>query len=129
LEAPDGLGVETPAVLLPSAGEIAWRIRPRATGSYGLRVHWGGTVLDKTLLVSDAVARRSPVRPDSGLLNQLRYPSEAPLPSGRGVAAITIDYPERDVSIAGWNVGWVAVYLGLTLIFAFALKRPFKVEM
>ena len=32
-------------------------------------------MLSKTLLVSDAVARRSPVRPGAGLLNQLLYPS------------------------------------------------------
>src|SRR5215208_4109224 len=39
LEAPDGLRIETPSVWLPSAGEVAWRIKPRATGSYELRVH------------------------------------------------------------------------------------------
>ena len=67
LEAPEAVGVETPAVVLPSEREIVWRIRPRAAGSYDLRVHLGGTVLSKTLLVSDAVARRSPVRPDDRL--------------------------------------------------------------
>ncbi len=54
-------------VLLPSEREIAWRIRPRAAGSYELRVHLGGTVLSKTVLVSDAVTRRSPVRPGTRL--------------------------------------------------------------
>ena len=86
LEAPDAVGVETPGVLLPSEREIVWRIRPRASGSYELRVDVGGTVLSKTLLVSDAVARRSPVRPGTDLVNQLLYPSESPLPSGMGLS-------------------------------------------
>ena len=129
LEAPDAVAVETPGVLLPSEREVAWRIRPRATGSYELRVHIGGTVLSKTLVVSDAVARRSPERPDSGPLNQLVYPSEPPLPSGLGLTAITIAYPTRDVSIVGWNIGWSGVYLALTLAFALVLKRPFGVAM
>ena len=52
LEAPDAVKVQTPAVLLPpSEREIAWRIRPRAAGSYELRVHLGSTVLTKTLVV------------------------------------------------------------------------------
>lgn len=129
LEAPDSVVVETPGVVLPSEREIVWRIRPRATGSYELRVHIGGAVLSKTLVVSDAVARRSPVRPDSVPLNQLLYPSEPPLPTGMGLTAITIAYPARDVSIGGWNIGWSGMYLALTLAFALALKRPFGVAM
>jgi hypothetical protein len=129
LEAPEAVAVETPGVLLPSEREIAWRIRPRASGSYELRVDVGGTVLSKTLLVSDVVARRSPVRPGTDLVNQLLYPSESPLPDGMGLTAITIAYPTRDVSIVGWNVGWSGVYLALTLAFALVLKRPFGVAM
>ena len=46
-----------------------------------------------------------------------------------GLTAITIAYPTRDVSIAGWNIGWSGVYLALTLAFALVLKRPFGVVM
>jgi len=129
LEAPEAVGVETPGVSLPSEREIVWRIRPRAAGSYELRVHVGGTVLSKTLLVSDSVSRRSPVRPDTGFLNQLRYPSEPPLPSDSGLAAITIGYPERDFSVVGWDIGWSGAYLALTLALALVLRRPFGVVM
>jgi hypothetical protein len=129
LESPDALPVETPAVVLPSAREIAWRIRPKAAGSYELRVHLGNSVLTKTAVVSDAIARRSPVRPAGGFLNQLRYPSETPLPDGSGLTAITIAYPERPFSVAGWDIGPSGVYLALTLIFAFALKGTFGVVM
>ena len=129
LEAPDAIDVETSGVLLPSEREIAWRIRPRAAGSYNLRLHLGGTVLIKTLLVSDAVARRSPVRPDTGFVNQLIYPSEPPLPTSTGLTAITIGYPERPFSVAGFNIGWTGFYLVLTLGLALVLKRPFGVTM
>ena len=129
LEAPAAVSVETPGVVLPSEREIVWRIRPHAAGAYDLRVHLGGRVLGKTLLVSDAVARRSPVRPDTDLLNQLLYPSEPPLPSGISLSAITIAYPERGFVVAGWNIGWSGLYLVLTLVFALVLKRPFGVAM
>ena len=129
LEAPEAVGVETPGIVLPSEREIVWRIRPHAAGAYDLRVRLGGTVLGKTLLVSDAVARRSPVRPDTDLLNQLLYPSEPPLPSDMNLSAITIAYPERGFAVAGWNIHWSGVYLALTLVFALVLRRPFGVVM
>lgn len=129
LEAPAGIVVETPGVVLPSEREIAWRIRPRTPGSYELRVHVGGTALSKALLVSGAVARRSPVRPDAGLLHQLLYPSEPPLPGGTGLSAITVAYPRREMLVAGWNIGWSGVYLVLTLAFALVLKGRFGVAM
>ena len=95
LEAPAGITVETAAVHLPSEREVVWRITPRATGTYELRVHAGGDVFTKTLVVSDAVARRSPVRPGTGFIERLLNPSEPPLPDAGGLASITVAYPER----------------------------------
>lgn len=129
LEAPDAVHVETPAVFLPSEREIVWRIRPRQPGAYELRVHVGEAVLSKALLVSDAVARRSPVRPGGGFVAQLLNPSEPPLPGSTGLGAIAIGYPERVFRIAGWDVGWSSLYLGFTLAFALALKTLFGVTM
>jgi hypothetical protein len=121
LEAPDAVRVETPAVVLPSQQEIVWRIRPRAPGSHELRVRAGELVVGKTLLVSDAVARRSPVRPRDGFA-QLLHPSEPPLPRESGFTAITVTYPDRTVDLAGWNIEWPYVYLALTFAFAIALR-------
>jgi hypothetical protein len=129
LDAPPGIEVQTGAVSLPSAHEIVWRIRPRTTGSYELRVRAGSEVLTKTLVVSDAVARRSPVRPGPGLTGQIVNPSEAPLPGSAGVAAISVPYPERPFTVGGWDIGWSGVYLLLTLAFAFALKGLFGVTL
>ncbi len=126
LEAPEGIRIETPAVLLPSEHEVVWRIKPGAQGSYQLRMNFPKGVVLKTLLVSDAVGRRSPLRPHAGFLNQLLYPSELPVTE---LTAIAIDYPSRELRIAGWNIGWVGVYLALTLAFAWILKGLFGVTM
>jgi hypothetical protein len=128
LEAPDGLRVETPAVSLPSAREITWRIRPGAAGSYRLVVRLPDAAIPKSVLVSSAVGRRSPERPGAGFFDQLLNPSEPPIPDAR-IAGITVGYPERAVVVAGWNIGWSGVFLGLTLVFALALKRPMRVEI
>src|SRR5262249_45462705 len=122
LHAPAEITVETPGGVLPSQHEIAWRIRPAQAGSYRRLVQIAGQAISKSLVVSDAVGRRSPIRPGTGLASQLLNPSEPPLPADSGLASIAIDYPAREVLIAGWNVGWVSMYLVLTLAFALVLK-------
>ena len=129
LDVPDAISLETPGVVLPSAREIVWRIRPRRAGAFIVTVHLGEAAIGKTLVVSDRVVRRSPVRPAAGFLSQVLQPSEPPLPDGTGLAAVTVDYPERPFIVAGWDIGWVGVYLGLTLVFVLLLKRWFGVRM
>jgi hypothetical protein len=129
LEAPGGIRVETPAVVVPSAGEVAWRIRPETSGSFALRVHARDAVVTKTLVVSGDVARRSPVRPASDTLAQLLHPSERPVPDHTGLAGIAVEYPERPFPLAGRDVGWIGVYLGLTFVFAFALEGVLGVTL
>jgi len=46
-----------------------------------------------------------------------------------GLTSIAIDYPSREYRVAGWNIGWVGVYLALTLAFAWVLKGAFGVTM
>ncbi len=121
--------VETPAAVFPSSREIVWRIRPSAEGTYRLLVHFPRGTAPKTLLVSDGVGRRSPLRPTDRFLEQVLNPSEPPVTELPGVDAIALEYPERPMTVLGWNVGWSGIYLTLTLAFAFALKGRFGVEM
>jgi hypothetical protein len=129
LEAPDGVRAATPAVWLPGSNEVVWRLRPSRAGTYELRVHAGGETHTKTVQVAGGVVRRSPVRLNSGLLDQLLYPSEPPLPDDGAVSAMTVAYRERDIPVLGWDLNWMVVYFGLSLLFAVALKKPFGVTI
>jgi hypothetical protein len=129
LTAPSGLRVETPAVVFPSAREIVWRIRPDKPGMYDVEIVIDGVSSRKSIAVSERVVRRSPVRPSAGGWRQLLNSSETPLDPSSRLDAIEVTYPAREVRVAGWNVGWAGVYLGLTLLFAYALKGWFGVEM
>jgi len=129
IEAPDGIIVETPAVYLPSVPEVAWRIRPTRVGRYELRVQLPGAVFSKAVVVSEEVARRSPVKPGDSVLAQVLNPSEPPLPGASGLESIAVDYPERPFALAGIDIGWAGVYLAMTLVFALALRGLFGVTM
>jgi uncharacterized membrane protein (DUF106 family) len=129
LEASATVRVETPALYLPAAGEIVWRIAPEADGAYELRVHVGGETQTKTLVVADGVARRSPIRPAASFLDQVLYPSESPLPADSALSSIAVGYADGTVDVFGWGIHWMIVYFALSIAFAFALRKPFGVVL
>ena len=129
LQAPDGLTVETPPVWIPSQRELAWRVRADKWGDYALALRVGEQRYSKTVQVSPEVRRRSPVRYEPGFVNQLLYPAEDPLPKGSPITAITLGYPESDVSVFGWGVNWLVLFFVLSAAFAFALRGRFGVTL
>ena len=129
LEAPPQIEVTTPAVWIPATREVIWRISPQAAGSYEVQLRLGDRTYSKSIQVSNDVVRRSPVRLEPGLLNQLLYPAESPLPADGAVASITVAYPETDVHVLGWDLHWMIVYFALSMVFAFALRKRFNVTL
>jgi uncharacterized membrane protein (DUF106 family) len=122
-----GIRIDTPAIWFPSLQQVVWRVVVDAPGDYILRVRVGQESYDKTLHASNELGRRSPVRPSRGLLGQLMYPSEAPLQDSAPLTSITVSYPEGEMNLFGWRVGWMTTYLVESLAFALALKTPLRV--
>jgi uncharacterized membrane protein (DUF106 family) len=127
LEAPAGVRVETPMVWIPSLREAAWRVAADQVGDYQLSVALAGRAVTKQFRVSDRVGWRTPERLESGLVNQLLYPAEAPIDFDVPIEAIYVSYPERAVNLLGWETHWMIVFFLLSIVFAFALKKRFGV--
>ena len=127
LEAPAGVRVETPMVWIPSLREAAWRVAADQAGDYQLSVTLGGRAVTKQFRVSDRVGWRTPERLESGVVNQLLYPAEAPIDSDVPIKAIYVSYPERAVNLLGWETHWMIAFFLLSVVFAFALKKRFGV--
>lgn len=122
-----GVTVATPVLWIPALREADWRIGATAPGRHELRLTLGDVVMTKTVLVSGAPGRRSARRPSAGVLDQLLYPSEAPLGRGVDVAAIEVAYPAGEVSLLGWDTHWVIAFLIITLLAALTLRGPLGV--
>jgi hypothetical protein len=129
LEAPSAIRADTPAIWFPSSGEVVWRVVPAGAGEYSIRIRLGSATLSKTLVVSDAVSRRSTVRPAANWLDQIEHPSEPPLPTDSRVDAITVGYPPRELTILGWRTPWVVIYGALTVLFGLGLGRVLRIEL
>lgn len=138
LDAPSGLRVETPGVWAAALGEAAWRISAERDGDYELRV-WanpagaaaGTGAVTKRVRVTPLIAAVQPTRPSPSIWDQLWLPAEAPLPADSPIEAIDITYPERAIAIPvlGFPLHWIAVFVILSMLFAFLLRPLFKVVL
>ena len=68
-----------------------------------------------------------------GCYGQLTWPAEAPLPDSSPIRAISVGYPEAVIGAFGWEMeweyGWMLIFFLLSIVFAFALRKPFKVTI
>jgi hypothetical protein len=129
LHAPAGLRVETAAIAFPALDQVVWRIVGTAPGDYELRIRIADDDYAKTIHVSDGLARRSPARLAPRLLDEVAYPSEAPLPDDAFISMIRVDYQERGIQVFGRPFHWMVIYVILSIVFAVVLRRPLRVTI
>ena len=133
LEVPDAIRVESGPVHLVGEREVLWRITPLVEGDFLVRIAAGKNsaraAVDKTLHVSDAPNRRSPVRVLPGVLGQLSYPSEPPLAADGPLSSVSVTYPDATVAVLGAGMHWMIVFIVLTVGWAVILARAFGVSL
>jgi hypothetical protein len=130
LEAPSEVVVETPPLRLEEPREVDWRLRPAAPGRFNLMLKAGGRTYLKSIVVDGRrLEKVSPIKVSQNFLDQLLYPGEKALPGGSPVESIAISHPVGKLGLFGLRVHWLIAYFGLSIIFGFALKKPFRVEI
>jgi uncharacterized membrane protein (DUF106 family) len=130
LKAPPQIAVETPPLRLEELNEVDWRINPESPGIYHLAVETGGKSFHKTVVVGGLPLQKvSSLKVQRNVLNEILYPGEKPLPGGDPVRSMELLYPGARLRLLGLRVHWLIAYLALSIVFGFALKKPFKVEI
>lgn len=124
-----GVALETPALRIPALSEQSWRIKALEGGLHQLRFETEGKSFTKQVAVGEGLLPTATTRPGPGWLAPLAYPWEQPLPAELGVETVSVDYPARIFAVAGLEVDWVLAFFVLSLIFAFFLRKPLRVEI
>ncbi len=134
LELPAGLVAETPALWVPSARTLSWRLRVTEPGEGVIGIRIGEARYEKALASPRPLVRRSPVRPGRSWVAQFVYPAEPPLPAAGVLSEIAFDLPPATIALPGWTVremlgvpAWMTVFFLFSILFAFALRKPFGV--
>ena len=133
LDLPPGLRAETEAIWAPALAEFSWRLAADESGEYDIQIVIDGVPYSKNVAVVDKVKRLSPERPSRGFVDQLEWPSEAPLEMETAVRSISVVYPEATMDLLGWSwqwsFAWMVVFFVLTMVVALVLRKPMGVEL
>ncbi len=130
LEPPAGVEVTSPPVRIADEHEVVWRLKAVSPGEGRLLLRTGGRTIGKTVTVGGRrLTRISSIASRGSLVSRVLYPGEAPLPAGTAVRSVELLYPAAGLRAFGLDVHWLVAYLVLSIVFGFALKGVFKVEI
>jgi len=130
LEAPPEIVVETPPLRLEEPREVDWRLRPAAPGRFNLTVKAGDRSYVKSVVIDGRrLEKVSPIKVSRGLPDELLYPAEKTLPGGSPVKSIEVTHAVGKLGLFGLRLHWLIAYFALSIVFGFALKKPFRVEI
>jgi hypothetical protein len=124
-----GLSVETPPLRIPQEREVNWRIRANDLGDHNLTFNVSGNTFQKRIIVSDGQLDRVSRVVASGFWDTFLNPGEEPIVKSSSMRKIEVSYPSRSIEIFGWQVHWLVIFFILSIVFGFAFKGLFKVEI
>ena len=130
LETPPGLEITAPAVRIADEHEVVWRIKALSPGAGRLLLRTGGRTVEKSVVVGGRpLTKVSALASRGSFWKRVLYPGERPLPADTPVRSVEVMYPARTLAAFGLNVHWLVAYLVLSIVFGFAFKGVFKVEI
>lgn len=129
IDSDNGLTVETPPLRIPLENEVNWRIRANEPGEHDLTFNVSSNAFQKRLTVSDGKLDRVSRVVASSFWDSFLNPGEESIGKSSLMKKIEVDYPSRSIEIFGWHIHWLIVFFILSIVFGFAFKGFFKVEI
>ena len=129
LKLAEGMAITAPAVHVPAANEIVWRLSSGTQGTGSLEVTAGGESVTKSVEVSDRIKRISPMRLHDPWWKRIFVSAEPELPASSGVRSIEVNYSERTIKFAWMEWNWIWLFFVLSLIFGFLFKTMLGIEI
>ena len=129
VDADNGLTVETTPLRIPMENEVDWRIRANEPGEHNLRFAMNDSVFEKKITVTEGRLDRVNRVAASGFWDSLLYPTNESIGKSPILERIEVTYPSRSIEILGWPIHWLVVFFVLSIVFGYAFKGFFKVEI
>jgi uncharacterized membrane protein (DUF106 family) len=130
IESSSGLVIETPPLRIEEKREVNWKLFAKETGIHELSMTVNGhRIVKKVAVAQKSLSKISPIKIRRNLIDEIFHPGEAPIPANHPIKSLEIKYPLNYMSLFGWKIHWLIVYFAVSIIFGFALKGVFKVEI
>jgi hypothetical protein len=129
LHLPPGLRNSAPAVHIPKGKKVVWRLLAERDGQYDVQLTAASQTVSKRVVVSEGLARLSPVRLRGQFWRRLLSSSEAPLPDAGSIQSISVNYPAREIDLGWWTWNWIVLFFVVSLIAGFVFKSALGIQV
>ena len=129
LDLPPEITMGTPPVHVPSTKEIVWRLIGSKEGKYEVKIAAAGQSVAKSICAGSDLPRISTVRLRGHFWERMFSSAEPALPENSPIESISINYPDRNIEIAGYGMNWIWLFFILSMIAGFAFKELLGIQI
>jgi uncharacterized membrane protein (DUF106 family) len=129
LELPPEITMTAPAVHVSSENQIVWRLAGSQAGKYDVKIAAGGQSVTKSVCVGSDLPRISTIRLRGQFWERMFSSAEPALPENSPIESISINYPDRDIDIAGYGMNWIWLFFILSMVAGFIFKELLGIQI
>lgn len=129
LELPAELSMTAPPVHVAAENLVVWRLQAQKPGHYDVTVSTGTQSTTKRVCAGTDVARISPVRLRGHFWDRVFASAEPAIAAEVPIESISVNYPDRNIDVAGYPVNWIVLFFVLSMIAGFAFKEILGIQI
>ena len=129
LDLPPEIALTAPALHVAADNEVVWRLAAEKNGVYEIKVVANGQAAGKSVRVASGLERISPTRLRDHFWERMFTSAEPALPADSPVESIAVNYPERNIEIAGYEINWIVLFFVLSMIAGFLFKELLGIQI
>jgi hypothetical protein len=129
LDLPPEISMTAPPVHIPAGSEIVWRLVGSREGKYEVKIAAAGQSAAKAVCVGSDLARISTVRLRGKFWERMFSSAEPALPENSPIESISINYPDRNIDIAGYGMNWIWLFFILSMVAGFIFKELLGIKI
>jgi uncharacterized membrane protein (DUF106 family) len=129
LDLPPEITMTAPAVHIAAANEIVWRLVGAKGGEYEIKIAAAGQSAAKAVCVGGDLPRISTVRLRGQFWTRMFSSAEPALPKNSPIDSISINYPDRNIDIAGYGMNWIWLFFILSMVAGFIFKELLGIQI
>jgi uncharacterized membrane protein (DUF106 family) len=129
IQLPQEISLTAPPVHVASENEIIWRLVGLKAGKYKVKVAAGGQSADKAVCIGSGAPRISTIRLRGHFLDRIFSSAEPALPENSAIESMSINYPDRNIEVAGYSINWIWLFFILSMVAGFVFKELLGIQI
>ena len=129
LDLPPELTMTAPPVHVAAENLVVWRLQAENPGHYDVKVSAGAQITTKKVCAGADVARISPIRLRGHFWDRFFSSAEPAISADVPIESISVNYPDRNIDVAGYGVNWIVLFFVLSMIAGFAFKEILGIQI